>query len=111
MRKEARKVTRPVRRTRPAAGGPVVPKWFPAATALTLATLLCLTINFRALSDLNREEAEYQRLNEQIRESMLENVSMQEEIHYLRNDSSTIEKQVKKFGLVRTQEMKTKPAN
>jgi hypothetical protein len=105
MRREPRKVTRPVRRTKPA-NSRSVPKWFPAAAAITLATLLCLTVNFRALNDLNRESAEHQQLNEQIRESMLENVSLQEEIHYLRND-----KQVKKFGLVRTEEMKTKPAN
>lgn len=91
-----------------------VPRWFPVATVICLFTLLCLTINYRALTDLSRETAENEELNNQIREAMIENVSLQEEIHYLRNDASTIEKQVKKFGLVpeavRTEEMISKPA-
>jgi septal ring factor EnvC (AmiA/AmiB activator) len=88
---------------------PVVPRWFPYATAFTLAFLLILTINFRAISDNSRESAENERLNQQIQEAMIENVSLQEEIHYLKNDSSTIEKEVKKFGLVKPKELNSEP--
>lgn len=115
MRREPRKIQRPVRKPRfTDRATRKVPRWFPVATVLCLFTLLCLTINYRALADLSRESAEQEKLNTEIREAMIENVSLQEEIHYLRNDASTIEKKVKKFGLVpvasRTEEMISTPA-
>jgi septal ring factor EnvC (AmiA/AmiB activator) len=115
MPREPRKIHRPVRKPRfTDRATSKVPRWFPVAIVLCLFTLLCLTINYRALADLSRESKENETLNSQIKEAMIENVSLQEEIHYLRNDASTIEKQVKKFGLVpepnRTEEMISKPA-
>ena len=78
-----------------------VPKWVPLAAFLTLAVLIGLTVNYRAFADLSRESAENERLNREIKESMIENITMQEQIHYLKNDPDTIEREAKKYGFVR----------
>lgn len=111
MRERRKKIER-ARRQAPAAKrrSGIVPAWVPIASVLTLAVLLCLTVNYRALADLGRENAENERLNNEIREAMIENIALQEQIHYLRNDSATIEKEVKKFGLTPSEEKISKPA-
>lgn len=68
--------------------------------------MVCLTINFRAFSVLGTETAENKVLTNKIQAVTSENLSLQEEIHYLKNDSSTIEREAKKFGLTRPTEEK-----
>lgn len=97
-------------RARSAVKRRLVPRWIPGVSAVTMLVLLCLTINFRAWSDHARETEEHQRLNDEIKKAMIENIALQEQIHYLKNDSDTVEKEVKKFGLVRSEKMNSKPA-
>lgn len=101
-----RKVPSPAQRRK----NVLIPRWVPIASIISLAVLLCLTINYRALSDLGRESTENEKLNEQIREAMIDNIGLQEQIHYLKNDSATVEKEVRKFGLTRSEEKISKPA-
>jgi len=110
MRRGQKRVVRPRSR------GPIkkkreriIPRWVPIAPVFTLAILLCLTVNYRALADLGRESAENERLNNEIREEMIQNIALQEQIHYLKNDSATVEREVKKFGLTRSEEKVSKP--
>jgi septal ring factor EnvC (AmiA/AmiB activator) len=110
MRSNRRKIDRvqrsgPIKKKKAA----LIPRWLPIASIFTLAVLLCLTINYRALADLGRETAENERLNDEIREAMIENIALQEQIHYLRNDSATVEREVKKYGLTRSEEKVSKP--
>jgi cell division protein FtsL len=88
-----------------------IPKWVPFAVAASITLMVCLTVNFRAFSELRQEMDQHQTLNSQIENITSENLSLQEEIHYLKSDSSTIEREAKKFGLARSKEKVSVPAN
>lgn len=63
--------------------------------------MLCLTINFRAYTELSREAQQNNDLNTQIETLTSENLNLQEEIYYLQNDSKVIEREARKFGFKR----------
>ncbi|MGD9590088.1 MAG: hypothetical protein AB7Q37_18405 [Pyrinomonadaceae bacterium] len=73
--------------------------WAGMLIAGVLTLLLCLTINFRAFSELNKESHDNDALKKQIEAVTQENLSIQEEIHYLKNDPATVGREVKRFGL------------
>ena len=81
-----------------------------AATAL-FAIVLCLTINFRAFSELSTEIEQNESLNSEIEKVTSENLDLQEEIYYLQNDSSVIEREAKKFGFQRKEKKVPVPDN
>lgn len=70
------------------------------------ALVLCLTANFRAFTDLNREVEQNKNLQTQIDEVTSENLNLQEEIYYLQNDSTVIEREARKFGFRRKENEK-----
>lgn len=82
----------------------LLPSWLPYLTAISLILMLCLTINYRAYSELAKETREYEELNKKIQNATSENLSMQEEIHYLKTDPTTIEREARKYGLSRKKE-------
>jgi cell division protein FtsL len=82
----------------------VLPSWIPIASAVALVLMLVLTVNYRAYSELRRETQTFEELNNKIQQATTENLSMQEEIYYLRSDPKTIEREARKFGLVRPKE-------
>ncbi len=90
-----------------------MPGWAVYATAITLAVAVCLTINFRAFTELNTEIGQNESLNSEIEKVTSENLNLQEEIYYLQNDSNVIEREARKFGFRRqNQEKKVSvPAN
>ncbi|MGH9946670.1 MAG: FtsB family cell division protein [Pyrinomonadaceae bacterium] len=79
----------------------IVPTWVPVTAALSLVTMLVLTINYRAYSELSKETNTFEELNKKVEQATSENLSMQEEIHYLKTDPKTIEREARKFGLAR----------
>jgi hypothetical protein len=81
-------------------------KWLPIGIALAITLMVCVTVNFRAYSELKREVNQNQELNAQIEAVTSENLSMQEEIHYLKNDPNMIEREARKFGFVPRKEKK-----
>ena len=85
--------------------------WLAFGVVIAMTVMLCLTINFRALSVLDQEAKENSVLEAQIQSVTSENLSLQEEIHYLKNDSSTIEREAKKFGLARPKDRVPVPAD
>lgn len=90
---------------------PARPKWWAYGIALTLTVMLGLTINYSAFSELRKESAENEALSGRIESVTTENLALQEQIHYLKNDPQTVEKEVKKFGLRRPQKKVSVPAN
>jgi hypothetical protein len=70
------------------------------------AAVLCLTVNFRAFSELSREVEQNENLQTQIENITSENLNLQEEIYYLQNDSSVIEREARKFGFKRKEKEK-----
>ena len=73
--------------------------------------MLCLTINFRAFTELNKEWTQNTQLANQIELVSSDNLALQEEIHYLKHDSSTVEREARKFGLRRSKDKVSVPAN
>jgi hypothetical protein len=69
-----------------------VPRWASYGATVLFASVLCLTINFRAFTELTAEVEENEDLNAQIESITTENLNLQEEIYYLENDSDVIER-------------------
>jgi cell division protein FtsB len=78
-----------------------LPRWVPVLASLSLVVMITLTINYRAYTELRHEEKQNSELNQQVQQMTTENLTLQEEIYYLKNDSGTIEREAKKYGLVR----------
>ena len=78
--------------------GRLVPRWATYGLTAIFAIVLCMTINFRAFTELSREIDENQNLNSQIENVTSENLGLQEEIYYLQNDSEVIKREARKFG-------------
>jgi cell division protein FtsB len=87
-----------------------IPRWAPYASAIGLTLIIMLTINFRAYTEYDRESAELEQLNEKIEKLTEENLGLQEEIHYLKTDPKTVEREARKFGLRPGEEIVSKPA-
>lgn len=81
----------------------VIPRWVPIAASVTLVLMITVTVNLRSYFDLRTEEQNNKELNQRVQEITEENLGLQEEIYYLKNDPSTIEREAKKYGLVRPQ--------
>lgn len=79
-------------------------QWWAYGIAATLTLVLCLTINYSAFSELGKESAENEKLEQQIQNVTTDNLALQEQIHYLKNDPETIEPQARKFGLKRSKQ-------
>ena len=102
-RRRARVVNKPLRwRKEPRPS--VLPKWVPTAAAFTLVFMLVLTVNYMAYSELTKEAKVFEELNNKIQQATTENLSMQEEIYYLKSDPKTIEREARKYGLARPKE-------
>ena len=102
------------RRDRPAAKkskSTTTPQWWAFGVALALTLMLCLTINFRAFSELNKESVENSSLENKIQTTTSENLALQEQIHYLKNDPGTVEREARKFGLRRPKDKVSVPTN
>lgn len=73
--------------------------------------MLCLTINYRAFTELRGEVNENRGLTDQIQNLTDENLALQDEIHNLKTDPKTIEREAKKIGFARSTEKSLVPAN
>lgn len=82
----------------------VLPSWVPIASAVTLVLMLVLTVNYRAFSELRKESQVFEELNNKVQQATTDNLSMQEEIYYLKSDPKTIEREARKYGLARQEE-------
>ena len=73
------------------------------------AIVLCLTINFRAFTELSNEVGQNESLNLEIEKVTSENLDLQEEIYYLQHDSSVIQREARKFGFQRKEKKVSVP--
>ncbi|MFN6963870.1 MAG: hypothetical protein ACK4S4_08900 [Pyrinomonadaceae bacterium] len=76
------------------------------AIVSAMVFMLCLTINYRAFTELSREAEENQNLTWQIQNLTNENLDLQEEIHTLKTDPQTIMREAQKMGLTPARESK-----
>ena len=76
------------------------PRYAALAVVASIAFMLCLTINYRAFSEMSREVDENQNLSWQIENLTNENLALQEEIHILKNDSESIRREARRLGII-----------
>lgn len=86
-------------------------QWIGIGTAAALTLMLGLTINYGAFSALSKESKENERLEKQIQNVTTENLGLQEQIHFLKHDPATVEREVKKFGLRRPKQKVSVPTD
>lgn len=99
-------------RTAPAKAKPGASTQFVVfAVVASMAFMLCLTINYRAFSEMSREMEEHQELSSQLQNLTTENIALQDEIHDLKNDARSIEREARKMGMSRPNEKIVVPAN
>ncbi len=89
----------------------VTPQWAVFAVIASVTCLLCLTINFRAFSEMRQEIDQHQTLTIQAEILTTENLALQEEIHSLKSDSRAIEREARKIGMSRPNEKVLVPTN
>jgi len=77
------------------------PKWFGFAVVSSITFMLCLTINFRAYSEMSQEMSQNETLTQQVETLTNENLLLQEDIHDLKSDASAIEREARKMGMGR----------
>lgn len=87
------------------------PQWFVFAVVVFITFMLCLTVNFRAFSELTSEMQENQRLNTEVEQLTNQNLIIQEEIHNLKTDPKMIEREARKLGMGRPDEKVFVPTN
>jgi len=66
--------------------------------------MLVMTVNYRAYSELSKEAQIFDELNNKVQQATTDNLSMQEEIYYLKSDPNTIEREARKYGLAKPKE-------
>ncbi|MCU1288188.1 MAG: Septum formation initiator [Acidobacteria bacterium] len=87
------------------------PQWLVFAVVASLTCLLCLTINFRAYSEMQQEVGQNEALTMQAEVLTTGNLALQEEIHSLKSDSRAIEREARKIGMSRPNEKILVPTN
>lgn len=80
------------------------PQWFVFAIIASITCMLCMAINLRAYSEMSRETTQFQQLNKEIEQLSNENLLIQEEIHSLKSDPRSIEREARKIGMSRPNE-------
>lgn len=106
-------ITMPARSRKKAAGRAKssTPHWFLFVVVVSISLMLCLAINFRAFSEMQTEAEQNGQLSTDVEKLSVENLALQEEIHNLKNDSQTIEREARKIGMSRPNEKVLVPAN
>ncbi|GEM_PF-2059966 len=96
---------KPPRGRRAALRNPVGSRRFPKGLTLlvpvVLVSLAVGYVNFRAYREYLDEQHQNVELERQIENATRQNIELQEEIYYLKNDPATIENEARRFGLVR----------
>jgi cell division protein FtsB len=98
-------------RSRQIASQVTTPRWAAVIAIAAVTLMLCLTINYRAYTEMTREIDEHQSLSTQIDNLTSENLALQEEIHNLKSDSQSIEREARRMGLRRPTDKNPVPAN
>jgi cell division protein FtsB len=87
------------------------PQWFVFAVIASITCMLCMAINLRAFSEMNAELQQNERLSLAVEQLSDENIGLQTEVHSLKSDSRTVEREARKIGMSRPNEKVLVPVN
>ena len=102
IRSRAARPVRPAKiRRRPAAAVKrrTAPWWLSCLIVSSIFVMLCVSINFRAFSEMRDEMDQHERLSSHIQNLMDENLALQEEIHVLKTDPNAIGREARRIGV------------
>jgi Septum formation initiator len=85
--------------------------WLVFTVIVALSSMICLTVNLRAYSELREEIEQHRLLNAEVDQLTNENLALQKEIQSIKTDSATIEQEARKLGMSRPNEKILVPAN
>ena len=80
------------------------PQWFVYAVIASITCMLCMAINLRAFSEMSAELEQNERLSLAVEQLANENLGLQGEVHNLKTDSHTVEREARKIGMSRPNE-------
>ena len=80
------------------------PQWLIFTVVAAITFMLCMAINLRAFSEMSQEFEQNERLNLAVEQLTNENLGLQTEVHSLKNDSHTVEREARKIGMSRPNE-------
>ena len=80
------------------------PRWFVFTIIAAMTFMLCMAINLRAVSEMSAEVKQNERLSLAVEQLSNENVGLQTEVHNLKTDSHTVEREARKIGMSRPNE-------
>lgn len=87
------------------------PRWVSFFIVASIFVMICISINFRAFSDVRSESDQNEQLASQVQNLMDENLALQEEIHMLKTDPQAIEREARRIGIRIQTEKVPVPAN
>jgi len=87
------------------------PWWLSFIIVTSIFVMLCVSINFRAFTEMREEVDQNARLAGQIQNLMDENLALQEEIHSLKTDPKLIQREARRIGIGLKEEKVPVPAN
>jgi cell division protein FtsB len=82
----------------------VTPQWLTFTIIVLITFMVCITVNFRAYSEMIVEVEQNGRLSIEVEQLNKQNLIIQEQIHDLKTDSRAIEHEAQKIGLSRRSE-------
>lgn len=87
-----------------AARATAAPQWLVYAVIASITCMLCMAINLRAFSEMSAEVEQNERLALAVEQLTNENLGLQSEVHNLKTDSLTVEREARKIGMSRPNE-------
>ncbi|MCY7377583.1 MAG: septum formation initiator family protein [Pyrinomonadaceae bacterium] len=87
------------------------PQWFMFAVISAMTLMLCMAINLRAFSEMSAEVEQNERLSLTVEQLTDENIGLQTEVHSLKTDKMTVEREARKIGMSRPNEKVLVPVN
>ncbi len=89
----------------------VTPQWLVFSVIAAITFMLCMAINLRAFSEMSAELEQNEHLSVAVEQLSNENIGLQTEVHSLKNDSRTVEREARKIGMSRRNEKVLVPVN
>ncbi len=87
------------------------PQWFVFTVVASITFMLCMAINLRAFSEMSAELEQNERLSFAVEQLSNENVGLQSEVHNLKTDPLTLEREARRIGMSRPNEKVLVPVN
>lgn len=87
------------------------PQWFVFTVIASMTLMLCMAINLRAFAEMSVEIEQNEHLNLAVEQLTNENIGLQTEVHSLKADSHTVEREARKMGMGRPNEKVLVPVN